>query len=638
MVPFLEYLESGLSVIPVRADASKAPGVAWTEYQTRRATPEECRQWESRFEGIAVIGGAVSGGLEVVDIDEPTLVRPFLESLRHHDASLYDRLCLVRTPRRNHSGQGGCHVIYRCTGGVSGNTKLAMSEPEPQVDASGTPIADQVTGVQKTAPRTLIETRGEGGYILAVGCSAKCHPSGNLYEHVHGPKLTDLTTLSEAERATLHKVARMFDRSVADTYTEPVPRGYERASNGESPGDQFNQRATWSEILQPHGWQCIGEAAGIKQWRRPGKATGVSATTGILSKAGNELLTVFSTNASPFEGNNANGRPGVTYSKFGAFALLNHRGDFEAAAKELLRLGYGIPARKTENVARVLKETAQDAERRYLEMMGRGEMTLIPLGIPGIDRAIGGGVEASELIIIGGLPSHGKSVCAIQIARGRVECGQHVVLVSHEMSSLTVAKRLLQARTKWETRDWCDHVDEMASESETYWAECGKLFLLEQCRAIDQIEKEVDRIAAEFTLGLLIIDHAQLTEAKGRSRYESLTEASAQFKQLAVKYNCPVVVPSQLNREAAHEEAQAHHLKESGALEQDADVVILVRWPWKADPAKNTDAKRYVFKIVKNRNRPIVSWEVEARFNPARQTIEAVVDEPQPWTEFDESF
>jgi KaiC/GvpD/RAD55 family RecA-like ATPase len=503
-----------------------------------------------------------------------------------------------------------------------------MTEPEPAVvDADGNPVMDPNTGKQKMQPRTLIEVKGEGGYVVTVGSSPRCHPTGNLYEHVHGPKLTDLEVLTEAERNTLHAVARTFDRSVAETHVEPPVRGYERARPGESPGDEFNTRTSWPEILQPHGWQLVGESGGIKRWRRPGKASGISATTGILSKAGNELLTVFSTSAAPFEGVNANERPGVCYSKFGAYTLLNHNGDFEAAAKALVQLGYGKPPQKTEDTARVLRQTAEDCEKRYLAALKAGDLKLVSLGISSLDKAIGGGIEPGEMIVVGGLPSHGKTVLALQAARAAVERRQHVVLVSHEMGGFAIAKRLIQSRTRWDTQDWSEHVDQLAEDSAIYWGCAGKLFLLEQCRSIDRIETEVAAIAAEFELGLIIIDHAQLTAAQGKNRYEMLTEASGRFKQLATKHNCPVLVPSQLNREAARgEEAGAHHLKESGALEQDADVVILVRWPWKADPDKEPDAGRYVCRICKNRNRPIVHWQVEARFNPARQTIDA----PQP--------
>jgi len=120
----------------------------------------------------------------------------------------------------------------------------------------------------------------------------------------------------------------------------------------------------------------------------------------------------------------------------------------------------------------------------------------------------------------------------------------------------------------------------------------------------------------------VVIDHAQLTIGRGATRYEQLTDASGRFKGLAVKHDCICVVLSQLNRQAATVgDPGAHHLRESGALEQDADVVILVRWPWKADPT--ADVHKYVFTVCKNRNRPIRQWQVEAVFHPSRQTIES---------------
>src|SRR5262249_5736540 len=108
-----------------------------------------------------------------------------------------------------------------------------------------------------------------------------------------------------------------------------------------SPGDDFNARAEWADILTPHGWECVRQSGGKHFWRRPGKeGVGWSATTGLRSKAGNPLLCGVFSHAHPFPGPPA-GRPCSTHSKFSAFALLNHAGDYSAAARDLAQRGYG---------------------------------------------------------------------------------------------------------------------------------------------------------------------------------------------------------------------------------------------------------------------------------------------------------
>jgi KaiC/GvpD/RAD55 family RecA-like ATPase len=624
--PFTEYVQAGMSCIPIKADGSKSPALPWKEYQQRLATLDEAGRWERSFQGVALVGGAVSGNLEILDVDEPSLVRPLIDALKAQDAGLIHKLCFIRTPRANESGQHGCHLVYRCETAVTGNTKLAMSEPKPEVDAEGNPVVNPATGEQNTKPRCLIETRGEGGYALTVGCSPKCHPTGNLYEHVYGAPLTELSVLTIGERETLHNAARLFDRSIAETHTEPEPHGYERAYSTDSPGDEFNRGASWPEILEPHGWRCVGESGGIKRWRRPGKAAGYSASTGLLSKQGNELLVVFSTNAHPFEGVNPNGRSGVSYSKFGAYALLNHRGDFEEAAKALVKLGYGSPPKKAERQTRVLKTTVRDCERRYFEFLKTGTAELVSLGVPTLDKAIGGGVERGEMVVVGGLTSHGKTVCGLQALRAMIDAGRHGILVSHEMGGIAIAKRMICARTPLESRYWAQYIESLIEESRIYWDGRGEIFLLECCRNVEDIEQQVTQIINEYDVGMIVVDHAQLTIAKGSTRYEQLTNASGRFKELAVKHDCVCLVLSQLNREAARQgDAAAYHLRETGALEQDADVVILVRWPWKVK--QEGDPHEYVFKIEKNRNRAIVRHEVVARFRPSRQVIDTAADE-----------
>jgi len=122
------------------------------------------------------------------------------------------------------------------------------------------------------------------------------------------------------------------------------------------PGDDFCVRATWDEILIPHGWTPDGTDGKKINWKRPGKtAAGLSATTGFCeSEAGRDLMYVFSTEAAPFEANRS-------YNKFAAYALLNHDGDFNEAAAALADLGYGEPKRRPSASATLIK-LAEDAE------------------------------------------------------------------------------------------------------------------------------------------------------------------------------------------------------------------------------------------------------------------------------------
>jgi P4 family phage/plasmid primase-like protien len=106
-----------------------------------------------------------------------------------------------------------------------------------------------------------------------------------------------------------------------------------RERSESDPGEDFNRRADWSSILEPAGWTRHNTVDGVDQWTRPGKPSGISATTNAM---GTDRLHVFSTNAAPFTG-------GESYHKFAAYTLLHHGGDYRAAARELGSRGYGQP-------------------------------------------------------------------------------------------------------------------------------------------------------------------------------------------------------------------------------------------------------------------------------------------------------
>jgi putative DNA primase/helicase len=113
-----------------------------------------------------------------------------------------------------------------------------------------------------------------------------------------------------------------------------------RGGVGTLPGDDFEARASWAEILEPHGWRIDRTIGEETRWTRPGKGAGTSATTGH-----NAGLHVFTSSAPPFE-------PGGNYNKFHVYTLLNYNGDFGAAAKALAEQGYGSrPQRRSQPAA-----------------------------------------------------------------------------------------------------------------------------------------------------------------------------------------------------------------------------------------------------------------------------------------------
>lgn len=175
--------------------------------------------------------------------------------------------------------------------------------------------------------KVLIETRGEGGYVVVAPSHGRVHPTGKPYTLLRGGFNTIVTITSE-ERRALWELARTFDQMPpgqdGDARKNPA------SAPGGRPGDDFNVRADWRDILQPHGWTLVYQKDGVGYWRRPGKDRGVSATTNYQDSG---LLYVFST-STDFESERA-------YSKFSAHALLEHSGDFRTAAKALKRQGYG---------------------------------------------------------------------------------------------------------------------------------------------------------------------------------------------------------------------------------------------------------------------------------------------------------
>jgi hypothetical protein len=295
----------------------------WKHRQRLRSTPDEIRRWytEGRT-ALGVVCGALSGNLELFDFDCRDTYDEYKRTA--HALGYSDLIRRVEAGYCEDTPGGGVHWFLRCPE-IAGNTALAR---RPGPDGK---------------PQVLIETRGEGGFAV-VAPTVGLHENGKGYILRSGSFAT-ITTLTLEDRRTLFDLARTFDQlDAARVKDSPEardrPRGQGFSQWVERPGDDFNRRATWNDVLQTAGWEPVHTRGSLAYWRRPDKdGPGWSATTGIRP-GGLDLLHVFTTSSVL--------RAGENYSKFTAYALLHHGGDFQAAAKELQVRGYGTSRPKAE--------------------------------------------------------------------------------------------------------------------------------------------------------------------------------------------------------------------------------------------------------------------------------------------------
>ena len=310
----LAFAEAGVSVVPAAMDGSKAPIGSWKRYQLAPADHEQLVNWfGGGATGIGIVTGKVSGNLEMVELEGRAVAEGCLDEIREVaiNSGLADLWNIISTGYVERTPSGGIHFLWRIADEpVPGNTKLARRPGEN----------DSVL--------VYAETRGEGGFVVTAPSSGLVHPSGQPWQILIGSP-SSIPMLSWEEREAIVSVFRSIDsmpereQIVNSLSAHPV-------SGGDKPGDDFNKRATWKEILEPKGWRLVFTSNGVTYWRRPGKDQGISATSG---RNDGDNFFVF-TSSTTFEQE----KP---YSKFAAFAHLEHGDDFSAAARDLRAKGYG---------------------------------------------------------------------------------------------------------------------------------------------------------------------------------------------------------------------------------------------------------------------------------------------------------
>lgn len=202
-------------------------------------------------------------------------------------------------------------------------------------------------------------------------------------------------------------------------------------------------------------------------------------------------------------------------------------------------------------------------------------------GIFDLDKATNG-LHEEELTIIGARPGVGKTTFALQVAYKIAKKGISVAIVSLEMSETQIVQKLISKVSNVDSNKLRTGNLNIQEQEKIAIAE-GEIsvlpfFINTRARSIQEIETYARRLKNKNDLGLLIIDYIQLVKSKNRfnSREQEVAEISRSLKLLSLELKIPIVGLCQLNRNAARTEPTLADLRESGAIEQDADNVIFI--------------------------------------------------------------
>lgn len=265
-------------------------------------------------------------------------------------------------------------------------------------------------------------------------------------------------------------------------------------------------------------------------------------------------------------------------------------------------------------------ETSTEIEKNTLQ---KPDYTLYT-GITDLDKMICG-LHKQELTIIGARPGVGKTTLALQIAEYIAERGTETAIISLEMSDTQVIQKLISRRARinsYKMRMGTLETKELEQVG-IVSAEIAELpiHLITKARTIQHIENIARKLKNKNNLGLMIIDYIQLIKNKGKfnSREQEVADITRTLKLLSLELNIPIVGLCQLNRNAARQEPTLADLRESGAIEQDADNILFLY-----QEAESTETVVDItLKLAKQRAGE--TGKIDLKFNKANSEFKGVM-------------
>jgi replicative DNA helicase len=286
--------------------------------------------------------------------------------------------------------------------------------------------------------------------------------------------------------------------------------------------------------------------------------------------------------------------------------------DPRKAADEAEQLVYAVSRRDEREEVIPLRDLVDESMSALEHIQQRDSAFAgIPTGFVDVDTLLSG-LQKGNLIVVAARPGVGKSSFVTNVARNiAVDAGAPVAMFSLEMSRFEIGMRLLcgEARVPWDkvrsgrmaTEEWTRIVEaaEVLHEAPLYIVDSGNVTIVD-------IRAKARRLKSRKGLGLIIVDYLQLMSGHARTenRQQEIAEISRSLKLLAKELEIPVIAVSQLNRDPERRQdkrPQLSDLRESGAIEQDSDIVMFIHRDDSDDPQVKGKADIIV---AKHRNGP----------------------------------
>jgi len=289
---------------------------------------------------------------------------------------------------------------------------------------------------------------------------------------------------------------------------------------------------------------------------------------------------------------------------------------------------FGVSERRLTRDLQPIQQVLSEYYDRIDQLMRRGEDTFgVPSGFIDLDRLLGG-MQPSDFLLIAGRPGTGKTAFMLSAAKNAAQMHKkHVAIFSLEMANEQLVQRLIAQETGIDTHhlrtgklgeeEWplFAHAIEVLADTRIFLDDTPGLTPL-------QIRTKCRRLHLEFRLDLVLVDYLQLMSGGIRieNRVQEVSYISRNLKMLARELSVPVLAAAQLSRaieQRADKEPQLSDLRESGSLEQDADVVMFIHRAEMYD--KDTLRPNVAtIKVAKHRNGPTGNIELIFRSNLAK--------------------